>query len=691
MTYPDSPGASSKQESGARPSAGAVNTSPLPVRIAARDIEALLYDGKVEEGESNADNLIESWPEHPEAWMARALVRLRQKRFADAEADARAAIERDPNFAKAYAILGEVLGAAHQWLPSADAWKDALELDPHCFEYRANCGKALVFGGLYGHAASTMRPLIDAGITNEALQNLFSVALALSQSGTEDEIRTHLRKALNFRSDDASLWRMLGHSYLRSKEWQESRKCLLRAVRLDPEDQGARLLMGKALIALGEPERAKLFIGAVAQSVEAMTDLARAERASGNAQAASFVLNEGVISLPLGSVGRDEIVRDRALEQVLIKADLGRREELFHALAEATRLNVSRKQLGFSLFSAFLSVGDLVSAWDWLDHRPKKEFDVFHTADLLLRKWDGSALGSGRILLVTEEKLLLDTLFAIPFLELARERVGEKAKILFVAEDEKLVTLVSQTGLVNYALRPSEAVGLEYAAHAALISLPAILQVGMKAFAEAAGKPVFSEVTKPKVSSDQEEKPVIGLAIDGCFDFRLYGPLRRLTGAHFVPLDFGFEAGRDMPVEKIPLVLSQVRSEQEEAFLGGDGSGRASSNHRGDRDSGRPRQSKNQNSGGDLLELVRTMRTVNLVIVPPGPIAMLSVRMGIPTFLLLPLPMQYQFGQMESSMSWSTKLTPLVATVPGAWDQVIDQAGALLQGESPPFHEPDES
>jgi tetratricopeptide (TPR) repeat protein len=131
-------------------------------------------------------------------WSNLAEVCRMQKRFAEGEAAARAAIERDPNFAGAWVNLGILEQESGKVAESLASLAEAARLAPQ-----------------------------DAAIQN-------NTANSLAQLGHFEEAKRHWQEAIRLKPDYAEAYGNLGHLHKLQGNHQLARACLARAIEINP-------------------------------------------------------------------------------------------------------------------------------------------------------------------------------------------------------------------------------------------------------------------------------------------------------------------------------------------------------------------------------------------------------------------------------------------------------------------------
>ncbi len=152
----------------------------------------------------------------------------------EAEANYRAALQWNPNFAPAYRALGLVLKEQGK-LDEATAYlRHALELQPNSADAYCNLGSVYKdLGRLEDAIACQRHALALKPDFAEAFNNLGN---ALGEQGDLDEAMACLRKALNIKPDFAMAYNNLGNALVKKGIPAEAAECYQKALALQPDN-----------------------------------------------------------------------------------------------------------------------------------------------------------------------------------------------------------------------------------------------------------------------------------------------------------------------------------------------------------------------------------------------------------------------------------------------------------------------
>ncbi len=173
----------------------------------------------------------------------------RQRRFYDAEAAYRAAIELDPSLSRAYSGLGEVLDRQGRFLAAKGACLDAIRLDPVLASAYSNLGHVLSSMGQDDAALSACRKAVRLDPSDASAHN--NLAFALFSIKNYGEAEAACRDAIQLNPDLAYAHNNLGSVLLDLQRYPEAETACREAIRLDPDLAYAHNNLASALRSLG--------------------------------------------------------------------------------------------------------------------------------------------------------------------------------------------------------------------------------------------------------------------------------------------------------------------------------------------------------------------------------------------------------------------------------------------------------
>ena len=198
----------------------ASDDAPVPADLLAGAI-GLLREDRLAEAEAAFDAVLRSWPQQPDALHYLGVLRHAQGRTDDAVALVREALAQRPDDAGAWNNLGNILLLAGQADAAAEAWQHSVE----------------------------------AGGT-AAAQALANLAVLYRKQGRPADAERAARQAIAVNPEDGDAWYRLSQALLDQGRVHEGLLANSRAVSLWPTNQQARSDVLRALVLLGEKQRA---------------------------------------------------------------------------------------------------------------------------------------------------------------------------------------------------------------------------------------------------------------------------------------------------------------------------------------------------------------------------------------------------------------------------------------------------
>lgn len=259
---------------------------------------------------------------------------LRDECFTLAEAIA-AAAPRDP-------AGWNLLGVVHRHFGDAEGavrlWEHVLTLDPRFSEAIRQLGDAALEQGNPAEAERRYWQTLE--IDQSALPVVGQLAEALLQQGKFSAAAELLEVFLKAHPRSAAAWCALGKTRAAEREAAAAKTAYERALEIDAESRDAQQGLGRALLALGDKDGAKVHLEAVARIQGAKVDRYR----SGNAQDvdaaaplawAAATHHEGALVLARrGEMAAAEQAAKRSIE---LDTDAGPSRELLAALLAKAR------------------------------------------------------------------------------------------------------------------------------------------------------------------------------------------------------------------------------------------------------------------------------------------------------------------------------------------------------------------
>jgi len=198
----------------------------------------------------------ESWPHAQSAIeerFDRAVGLQKQGSFKEAEAEYRAILVENPNYAEALANLAAVLIRMDRYEEAVSEYQTALRLAPQLTPVLLNLGIAHYRKGEFEKAVDAFRRFLDRSPEN--LQAMQLMGLSLLEMGREEEAVSLLQQAVSAGSDDPAALYGLGLACLRLQK--PGVPALIERLANTPEGAAAsHLLRGQSLLSRAEFEKA---------------------------------------------------------------------------------------------------------------------------------------------------------------------------------------------------------------------------------------------------------------------------------------------------------------------------------------------------------------------------------------------------------------------------------------------------
>lgn len=206
----------------------------------------LLYQqGRIEQAEQELRQALAQEPDEPYAHALLALCLSKREQFDAATQEAHQAIHLAPDFGFAHYALAWVLDDRRRWGEALAAIKEALRLEPEDADYCALEAQIYFNQRLWPTALKAAERGLRSEPDHVACTNLR--AMALVKLGRKAEAGATIDAALARNPDDAVTHANRGWSYLEQHEPQKALEHFREALRLDPENEWARLGIIEAL------------------------------------------------------------------------------------------------------------------------------------------------------------------------------------------------------------------------------------------------------------------------------------------------------------------------------------------------------------------------------------------------------------------------------------------------------------
>ena len=267
---------------------------------------------------------------------------MKQKRFDEAEDNARFALQIEPEMPQLHEDLGSLLAMQKQYAESIPHFEKAIQLDPSLPAPYRKLAEALIGAGRAKEADELFKAFLDKAPGKKAVADAI---MQVQEGNTEEAIRL-LRRVLKAEPDNVDAMRYLAAAYLKEKANLGDAEALLRrASQIAPTYIEVLMLLGSALMDRNKfSEAAKVFDKVILQQPKndaAWAGLgqafARGDRTeeAADAFAKAIELNP---KIPLVQMSQGHILKT-----------LGRQEEALDCYREAIRLRPSFGEVYWSM------------------------------------------------------------------------------------------------------------------------------------------------------------------------------------------------------------------------------------------------------------------------------------------------------------------------------------------------------
>jgi predicted O-linked N-acetylglucosamine transferase (SPINDLY family) len=231
------------------------------VEIDGKDEEAWLMlaavmgeTGSIDEALRCAQQAIAVDPQYLEAYLTQAHLFHRCGRNDEALQSAQQAAEGDPSYTDAWLFLAGVAGQLQRW-EDAHAWATrALSLEPENAEAHVNLGNALYHQQRFEEAAASYRSALT--LQPGSIPAMLGLGNALLAQGEFSDAAAILEQAMQTEPDRSDIKSSLGICYASQNRPAEAIAILSEVVAEQPDNLPAQLSLGRALSLNGDPDAA---------------------------------------------------------------------------------------------------------------------------------------------------------------------------------------------------------------------------------------------------------------------------------------------------------------------------------------------------------------------------------------------------------------------------------------------------
>jgi tetratricopeptide (TPR) repeat protein len=422
----------------------------------------LIREGKHVDAERAFREAIRLDPKHADAHGNLGVAYAHQRKLPEAEAAFRLAIRLDPVNVTMYVNLATCLNQQGRHADAEEWARQAVQLKPELAEPHRLLGSALESRRKYESAEAAFREA--ARLEPQHADGRYRLGRVLARRAIHKEAEAEFREAVRLKPDLTTAWSALANLLTDTDRHADAVAAARTAVELDPKSADLHNGLGVALAGCDRPAEAEAAYRQAARLnpklVSAHSNLGNALRNLGRLDEAEASLREALRLQP------DYAEAHNNLGIVLVQA--GREADGQKHYDEAVRLRSDYPEARMNRSLSWLADGDYARGWPEYEWRFK--VNRKHKPPPGPR-WDGSPL-NGKILLVTSEQGLGDSLQFVRYLPLAKAKGGT---VLFDCQ-EPLASLVATCPGVDRVVSRAKP-GVTYDTHIPLLSLPGLFGV----------------------------------------------------------------------------------------------------------------------------------------------------------------------------------------------------------------------
>ncbi len=215
---------------------------------------ALQQGGKLDEALCRYREIIELYPEHPDALNNGGLIVSQTGNSAEGIKFLQAAVQASPDNAKSQNNLGYALDIAGSFEEAESAFRGAIDNAPDLVESHINLGNLLNKVGRSGEAVDSYRRALSISPENAVANN--GIGIALKNLGQYDAAMIHLRKAIEIDPDFVEALNNIAILLHEQGNLGEAVEKFREAVARKPALANSHYNLGCALTELGESDAA---------------------------------------------------------------------------------------------------------------------------------------------------------------------------------------------------------------------------------------------------------------------------------------------------------------------------------------------------------------------------------------------------------------------------------------------------
>jgi tetratricopeptide (TPR) repeat protein len=547
----------------------------------------------------------------------------------------RQALQLDPKHAHAHYNLGMVLKVQGRLDEAAVCYRQVLLLDPVNANAHINLGNILKEQGQAAEAVECYRQAAhNVPLFTEAHINL---GLALVEQGKLAEAAASYRRALGTNPRNAEAHYHLGVALRRLGQMAEAVVCFQQALRANPQLGDAYINLGDALKELGRLPEA---VGSYGHALRINPQHLEAHNNLGN----TFEL-QGEPALAIECYRRALAINfhqaDTHYNLGIALTQLGMFREAREHNEQALRINPAHTRALWNRALLRLLEGDFAGGWQDYELR-------WSQSDMVPRywrqpRWDGSPL-EGKSILVHAEQGLGDTIQFVRYLTMVQERGG---RVLFECQSELAQLFRGIAGADEIVAR-----GAPLPPHdlqVPLLSLPGIFGTTLASIP--APVPYLRADAGLVDSWRSKLEPVVGFKVGiawqgrqihkedrfRSFPLAHFESVARVPGVRLVSLQVG------PGTEQLPAVSFPITD------LG------------------------SKFDPGSLGDLAAALMNMDLVVTADTAVAHLAGAVGIPVWVLVPMPPDWRWLLDRSDSPWYPTMRLFRQTQFGDWSEVFER------------------
>ena len=188
------------------------------------------------------------------------------------------ALEIDPDFAEVHANLGSLYAQQKQWQKSIACYRKAIEINPSLASAYRNLAKVFLLSGQPKLGADCWYQALTLDINWATAEEHFTLGNTLLQQGKLDRTVSCYQRAIQLQPNYADAYHNLGEVLSLQGKWEEAIAVYRQAIGLKPNFDGSHYGLGKALASVDRREEA---IACYRSAIDLNPNLAQAYQSLG--------------------------------------------------------------------------------------------------------------------------------------------------------------------------------------------------------------------------------------------------------------------------------------------------------------------------------------------------------------------------------------------------------------------------